>query len=262
MEENSQFNNLTLKEEAHNSPVKVKITAHFYTFIIGIFSLAIFTTLIIEVVKLIGIDHFTEVSYMATVNFMTYFLTFITLAGVLLFFRVVGNLVRPFAKLKTYIYGVFYGLAVIIGGIAVTLFMQLIFGHQGSNANQGTIELILKNHPVSSFFWIVLMGPIVEEVIYRFGLFGGLRKINRPLAYVISALIFGFIHFNIPLDENNKVIMTELMTELINIPSYIVSGLIFAYAYEKEGFGVGAVAHVTNNLISFVFSIISIYGTN
>lgn len=244
-------------------PKEGKFFTNFLIFMAGILALSIFTPLTIEVIKLIGLDRFTEVSYMATVNFFTYFLTFSTLGLLLYFLHVIEPLIRDFKKLRTYLYGLFYGLVVIIGSITVSLLMNLIFGDQGSNANQGTIELIIKNHPLSSFFWIVLAGPIVEEIIYRFGLFGGLRKINRPLAYVVSALIFGFIHFNVPVDENGAVIMAELITELINIPSYIVSGLIFAYAYDKEGFGVGVVAHITNNLISFIFSIISIiYGTN
>jgi membrane protease YdiL (CAAX protease family) len=101
----------------------------------------------------------------------------------------------------------------------------------------------------------------VEELTYRVGLFNAISSRNRIAAYVVSALVFGFLHFNIPLNADGAIDQAKLIEEFINIPSYIVSGLVFGYIYEKEGFAGSSVAHITNNLISYILSIISIYAS-
>jgi membrane protease YdiL (CAAX protease family) len=63
-------------------------------------------------------------------------------------------------------------------------------------------------------------------------------------------LVFGLIHMSFNPDT--------IINELINLPSYILAGTILTIAYEKEGFAVSTYAHITNNLISFLLTIIEI----
>ena len=78
--------------------------------------------------------------------------------------------------------------------------------------------------------------------------FNLLRRKNRWVAYGVSALIFGFIHFDFSVDT-----AAALKTELINIPSYIISGLILCRAYEKhQNIATSIIAHAINNGIAIL----------
>ena len=104
----------------------------------------------------------------------------------------------------------------IIISVITTLLMQILFGQAEENLNQQIINLILSKHPVSSFFWIVLLGPLVEELTYRVGLFNAISSRNRIAAYVVSALVFGFLHFNIH-NADGAIDQAKLIEEFINI---------------------------------------------
>lgn len=195
-------------------------------------------------------------------NILVYLLTFSALAGILFYVKSFSTLFKGFTKLRPYIKGLFYGFIVIIASVSYSSLVTIILGPSDSNINQLSIEAMIKEMPVLNFFWIVILGPVVEELLYRVGIFDAFKKVNklpRVFAYVISGLIFGFIHFNLPLTDSGAVDQAKLIVELINIPSYIISGLLFAYIYDKEGFTTSAVAHITNNLLSFIVTIINAY---
>lgn len=194
-------------------------------------------------------------------SLIVYATTFTVFALLLWVYKVFGRYFRGFLALTPYLKGIFYGFVVIIASVTYNVATILIFGQRESNTNQQAIEGVIAAYPFLNFFWIVLFGPLVEEFLYRIGLFGGLRKINRVVAYIVSGLIFGFMHFTIPFDANGGIIHAELINEFINIPSYIISGLLFAYIFDKEGFATSATAHITNNLISFIVTMIGIYAT-
>ena len=118
----------------------------------------------------------------------------------------------------------------------------------GSNNNEEGITSITTLFPVLSLLIFGIIGPFVEEITYRVGLFNLLRKWNRVLAYLGTALIFGLIHFDFK--------ATDIVTEFINLPSYVVSGLLLCYFYEYAGFEASFLAHVTNNVFAISAQII------
>lgn len=192
-------------------------------------------------------------------NVLIYLITFAVFAIILIYVRAFIPLFKGFTKLRPYIAGLFYGFVVIVASVSYNVLVNLIFGPSESNANQSSIEAMIKVKPALNFLWIVILGPLVEELTYRVGLFNGLKKVNRILAYVLSGLIFGLIHFTVPYNDGGGVDRAKLIVEFINIPSYIISGLLFAYIYDKEGFATSTVAHVTNNLLSFIITVINAF---
>lgn len=229
---------------------------HFFLLIIGILTLVLGGSAISATLKALNVS---GVLYHSLSNLLIYVLVFGVLILSIFLFRLLKPIAKEYTKAKPYIYGVFYGFIIIIASVTYGLFSSLIAPDTTSNINQTSIEEIILNYPVSSFFWIVFIGPLVEEIIYRLGLFEGLRQKSRIAAYIVSGIIFGFIHFNIPFTTAGEVDTLQLINEFINVPSYIISGLLFAYTYEKIGFAGSSVAHITNNLISFIFTIIRIY---
>ena len=89
-------------------------------------------------------------------------------------------------------------------------------------------------------FWgilgIAIVGPIVEELVFREGIQGSLERSGKPfwLAAVVSALCFGLIHLN-----------------PAQIPFAFVMGLILSVIYHKTGNAVvTSIIHILNNSIA------------
>lgn len=174
---------------------------------------------------------------------------------IMIVFLYATNMLKPllqtFKKAESYAHGIKYGVIVIAASIMYSLLVEQIFGSVSVNENQEVVVTIIKQSPLISFIWIPFIGPLVEELTYRRGLYARLRKINVHIALVLTSVIFGLIHFNFPFTENG-IDYAALRVELINLPNYIISGFIFSYAYEKHGFGASSVAHIFNNLFAFV----------
>ena len=63
-----------------------------------------------------------------------------------------------------------------------------------------TAEIIATENSVAAtlllYFYACLLGPLLEELLYRGVLLQGLRKYNERFALIVSALIFGLMHQN------------------------------------------------------------------
>jgi len=160
----------------------------------------------------------------------------------------VFRLLSQFKALKPLISGVSYGALLIVATIAYSLIVKASGYEMGDNENETSIVALMTSYPVASFLTFVLLGPVVEEITYRVGLFSFIRRLNRPVAYVATMLIFGVIHMSFD--------ASTIINELVNLPSYIIAGTILTIAYEKEGFACSTYAHITNNLVSFLLTII------
>lgn len=200
----------------------------------------------------------SSIPQLSLTNFIRYSVTLAIMLVMLFIGKALIPILSHFKKLRTYLYGIGFGFLAIFLSVAYNLLVGLIFKDYGSNQNQNLVEEVIKLNPLLSLLWIPFFGPIVEEFTYRFGLFGSLKKINRTVAYVVTGLFFGLIHFNFPTagDPNYN---RQLLIEIVNLPSYILSGLLFNYIYEKENLGTSIVAHVTNNFVSYIASIITIF---
>lgn len=137
---------------------------------------------------------------------------------------------------------------------AVSRFYQI-----GDNANEQAIDSVVSEFPILSVFIFGIVGPLCEEITYRIGLFNSLKRKTTPIVtYILTALIFGLIHFNfdaLALFIANGESAT-LINELLNLPIYIFAGLTFSYIYDKYGFAASFTAHTLNNLLSIVLQIL------
>jgi membrane protease YdiL (CAAX protease family) len=150
-------------------------------------------------------------------------------------------IIEQFKSSRKYVEGLMMGIAIIL----FTVLYGALFNRFGNASNnQEAAEKLTVNYPFFSIFIIAIVGPIVEEITYRLGIFSFLSKVNRRTAYVVSAIIFGLIHFNF--------FSTDMLTEIINLPIYVGCGLLLNYTYEKYGLCASIVAHVFNNMLSTV----------
>lgn len=164
---------------------------------------------------------------------------------------------NQFKKIKPLIYGIGIGFLLIASSSAYGMFLKAIGVQTSSNENETLVENLLIGYPIPGLLILGIVGPICEELTYRVGLFSFLRRINRYLAYGVTFLIFGLIHFNF-----GTTTQADLINELLQLPNYVMAGFLLCFAYEKYGFATSTYAHITNNLFSLIVTLIYSYFGN
>jgi membrane protease YdiL (CAAX protease family) len=180
--------------------------------------------------------------FLTYINFSTYFLIFSIL--LILIKDHWLSLFKTFFDANQILKGLSYGFLVLSVNIFIGLIYDFFKLQPTDNNNQTLITNLVLETPVLSFITFVFLGPIVEEFTYRLGLFSVIHERNKILSYLVTVLVFGFIHFDFT--------SADLFNELLNMPFYLTAGLMFCFIFVKENFAVVTYAHITNNLISIL----------
>lgn len=227
----------------------------------GLLLLNLIATIIFEVVAISNNPGMTQaelIDYMSTpgINLgvsSTSYLALFAIFGLLLWadWKQVG---KSFVGWKPYV-AALVGLGVLYGfGILYNLLLQGIYEAAGRplpgvNGNERALREMTVLNPALALIVFGVVGPFCEEMTYRVGLFGFLSRLGRIWAYVLTALIFGFIHFGWRTIGTNA-----FFDELANIPPYIFAGVAFGFLYDRYGFAASFMAHTANNLISLALT--------
>lgn len=140
------------------------------------------------------------------------------------------------------------GLAVVLLCVNVTLSMvvSLISNSNGSN-NQEVIRQASNVVPMITLLSTCIAAPLVEECVFRGGVYGYLRKkTNFIVAIIVSSILFGSIHFV-------DTLLIGDFSDIIYLFVYAGLGVVLAFSYEKSNsilvpFGI----HFLNNAISMI----------
>ncbi len=196
-----------------------------------------------EKIEIMSVSEINEINaYFQLATYSIGFLLLLSVLGPALIKKIANQFTR--AKLISNV-ATFFAVLLLFNYVC-SIIPQIIGAH--NNSNQTAIDNIILVKPFVSFIAIVLIGPIVEEITYRFGLFGSLYQKNRLLAYFVSMLFFWLIHFDFTSIGTNNFI-----SELAASPAYISAGLVLCIAYEKtENLAVPILVHMCNNLLSFL----------
>ena len=151
-----------------------------------------------------------------------------------------GNIKTIFSILGIMIlFTFFYNLLITVLGVSAA----------GGNANQVNVVELIMGSPVLAFISMIILAPILEEVTYRYFVYGGIAKYNRKWAIILSGFIFMCVHATASFAQQTD----NLFRELILLPPYMFSGMALAYAYDKtSNLAVSISIHALNNLISFI----------
>lgn len=108
--------------------------------------------------------------------------------------------------------------------------------------NEAVTEMAMRNSGPAAAT-IIFLAPIVEECIFRAGLFGLVRKYNRVAAYIVTALVFSLYHiWGYALDDPSN---------WIYLIQYIPVTLLLCRTYEKTNSIWGSIFfHMTINYVS------------
>lgn len=194
-----------------------------------------------------------------TTNFVSYSVLFVVYLIYYLIKRGGLEAIKAgFKDTKSIFKALFIFIITSIVSSAYTIIMNMIFKDLTSNANQQAVDNIVTLFPVPSFFMVVIMAPICEELTYRGGIQTLIGRKNKIAGVIVTSIIFAFIHFDwsailgYALNETGYT-LEAIYVELINIPSYIIAGLGLGFAYQISGNISGTmVAHSLNNLLSYI----------
>ena len=151
-----------------------------------------------------------------------------TISAVLLFFCLRRFFFREFNALCDYGPGVLLEVAKAYGvlllcNMAVNLALLLLERTQNPN-NEAIFSLIGEDQGKMTAV-AVFLAPIVEEAMFRGGVFGLLRHRSRGAAYLVSAALFAFYHLWGYAAEDQSV--------WIYLLQYLPAGVLLARVYEK-----------------------------
>ena len=115
-----------------------------------------------------------------------------------------------------------YGI-LLLCNLAIGLALQLI--GQAENPNNAEVFSLAGEDPGMTTAVAVFLAPVVEEAMFRGGIFGLLRKYSRAAAYIGSVLLFAVYHiWGFALNDP---------TAWLYVLQYLPAGILLARAYEK-----------------------------
>ncbi len=142
---------------------------------------------------------------------------------------------------------------VIIIGVVTSLIHNLIYDAPiDTNANQAELEKQIKAAPYMGILAFVILGPLMEEVAFRYGIIGSIK--NKNIGLTVSVIVFASLHLlaSIP----NKTLGQDIWT----LPSYVWTGFILGFIYIKtDNLRSSYVIHLLNNLIAYIIVLAQIY---
>jgi membrane protease YdiL (CAAX protease family) len=136
------------------------------------------------------------------------------------------------------------GVLIGLGSLALIALPELAVGARSWDADRSSESV--RNHLLNAFFAATLVG-FLEELIFRAGVFGGLRrKQGLALALIVSSVIYSIVHFfERPANPaevtfgSGFVVLGRMLQGLANFDAFVpgfftllLSGLILAQAYD------------------------------
>lgn len=227
--------------ETKDNKVDFSLYLQLSLFLVGLAGLQIIA--IILSFTFLGLKDSDE--YSLIVNYVSYFITFTVLIGICTI-----EYKKILAKLKdwkNWVIGIAIGIMLIIATAVISIIISLIVQFDNNN-NEQTVRSLISLNPLLSVLVIGIMAPFCEELTYRVGLFSLLNRKNKILAYVVTIVVFAFIHF----DFTN----ITSVNEWLNLPIYLSAGFILTFAYDYFGPAACITAHCINNLYSVLASLI------
>lgn len=134
----------------------------------------------------------------------------------------------------------------VVAMLILTAVLVALSGPVQTSANQAGLQALMQQVPV----WLmvpllVLVGPFVEEYIFRHLLIGKLsRRVNLWVCCIMSVVLFAALH----------IVGQEQMTLQVLMP-YLAMGavLVFVYVWTGKNVMFSYFVHASKNLLAVVF---------
>jgi len=101
------------------------------------------------------------------------------------------------------------------------------------------MEIIGNANSIPMFIYVVLIGPIIEEILYRGYLLRNLSRFSKNAALIIATLVFAFMHLN-----------------LVQSVSVLGMSFVLCYVGMHYSFKFACILHLANNLQAMILTMI------
>ena len=138
------------------------------------------------------------------------------------------------------IIAVCYGL-ILLGNMAVNLILYPFVEDLNPN-NDAVMEMLDESYgPMAGV--VIFLAPIAEELLFRAGLFGTIRRKNKALAYVVTIAVFAAYHvWSFALTDPGQIIF---------VVQYLPAAFLLAWCYDNTGsIWCSIFLHMLNNGVS------------
>lgn len=115
----------------------------------------------------------------------------------------------------------------VVAGMVVCAILVDHLGIQNDNEIALDDEQLAAN-PILYAVTVVILGPVVEEVIFRFLIYRIIRRKSMMIAFVVSVLLFSFIHVDY------SVLVAKNYLQLLNMLIYLPLGIGTVVLYERN----------------------------
>lgn len=167
------------------------------------------------------------------------------------------NLKGHFSFLKDYkliFKTIGYALLVYFVTICYNLFLPFVGGSGEDGSNVALIKASMKNQYWIMFFLVVVLGPIIEELLFRFIPFKALKeKISMNKLLLISTILFTIPHLF------SLVNSSDVWGDVLALPKFLIIGwMLGSYYYKNNDIGRVILVHMLYNIVSFVLMSVSL----
>ena len=147
-----------------------------------------------------------------------------------------------------------YALLVYFVTICYNLFLPLAGGTGEDGSNVALIKESMKQQYWLMFVLVVILGPFVEEFLFRFITFKSLKEtISRTWLLAITSILFTIPHMF------SLFSSTDLMGDLLALPKFLIVGwMLGSYYYKNNDIGRVILVHMLYNIVSFVLMSVSL----
>lgn len=125
--------------------------------------------------------------------------------------------------------------------------MMIMLIHPGGvSANQEAVSQLALLEPTMMIVSTVILAPLVEELIFRVGLFQLFYTKSRTTAYLVSSLAFGFVHIV------NGLFAGDFSQILYLLPYGLLGAVLCRFYEKRDTIFAPMMIHALNNLIGIL----------
>ncbi len=115
----------------------------------------------------------------------------------------------------------------VVGDIITQVLSQVFGLGVVTSANEADLAARVAAAPVTMALLMVVIGPLQEELFYRYGIVRIVGRRNTALGHAGSALLFGLQHVVVALIAGD-------LTQVVLLPGYVLSGLVLSLVYARS----------------------------
>ncbi len=147
-----------------------------------------------------------------------------------------------------------YALLIYFVTICYNLLLPFAGGTGEDGSNVALIKESMKHQYWLMFALVVVLGPIVEELLFRFVTFKCLKdKVSENMLLVITSILFTIPHMFSLFNSS------DLKGDLLALPKFLIIGwMLGSYYYKNKDIGRVILIHMVYNIISFVLMSVSL----